>query len=68
MSHGEESSDLLVNIFDALMTVTDEPFTAYIDKLKDDYNVNDPNIDVNYVLLQTESKCRTMEQDSFQGQ
>jgi uncharacterized membrane protein YgcG len=63
MSRGEESSDLLVNIFDALMTVPDATFTAYVDKLKDDYNANDPKVDVDYVLLQTESKSRTMKQE-----
>jgi hypothetical protein len=40
-----------------------DTFKAYLDKLKDDYNANDPKIDVDYVLLQTESKCRTMKQE-----
>jgi hypothetical protein len=63
LSRGEESSDLLVNIFDALMTVPDPTFTAYVDKLKDDYNANDPKVDVDYVLLQTNSKSRTMKRE-----
>jgi hypothetical protein len=63
LSRGEESSDLLVNIFDALMTVPDPTCTAYVDKLKDDYNANDLKVDVDYVLLQTNSKSRTMKRE-----
>jgi hypothetical protein len=45
LARGEQSTDLLVNIFEALGTVPDEAFVTYIDRIKDDYNMGDPKVD-----------------------
>jgi hypothetical protein len=58
-SCGEESSDLLVNIFEALLTVPDDKFNAYIDN----YTADDPKANIDYVLLQAGSKYRTMKRE-----
>jgi hypothetical protein len=62
-AQGEQSTDLLVNIFEALGTMPDEAFVTYIDRIQDDYNIMDPRVDEDYLMAMSESKCRSMMQE-----
>jgi hypothetical protein len=61
MARGEESTDLLVNLFDALASVPDVPFTQYVDCIKDEYNESDPKITVDYLMNRCELKCKVLQ-------
>jgi hypothetical protein len=63
LARGEQSTDLLVNIFEALGTVPDEAFVSYVDIIKDNYNMGDAKVDEDYLMTMTESKSRTMKQE-----
>jgi hypothetical protein len=63
LARGEQSTDLLVNIFGALGTVPDKAFVIYVDRIKDDYNMMDPRVNEDYLMAMSESKCRTMKQE-----
>jgi uncharacterized membrane protein YgcG len=61
MARGEESTDLLVNLFDALASVPDVPFTQYVDRIKDEYDESDPKVTVDYLMNRCELKCKVLQ-------
>jgi hypothetical protein len=63
LARGEQWTDILVNIFEALGTMPGEAFVTYIDRIKDDCNMMDPRVDEDCIMAMSESKCRTMKQE-----
>ena len=61
LARGEESTNLLVNLFDALASVPDVPFTQYVDRMKDDYDESDPKVTVDYLMDRCELKCKVLQ-------
>ena len=57
-SRGEETADLLTNLFQGYLACSDKKFVDYIDKLKDDY---EEGADIHYELLMTKAqqKCKS---------
>jgi len=58
MSRGEESTDLLVNLFEALGSVPDPSFQTYVERIKDDYDENDEKVTADYLMSRCEIKCK----------
>jgi hypothetical protein len=61
MARGEESTDLLVDLFDALSSVPDIPFTQYVDRIKDECDESDPKVTVDYLMNRCELKCKVLQ-------
>ena len=57
MSRGEEFTDLLVNIFEALGSVPDPSFQTYMERIKDDYDSNDEKVTADYRMSRCKIKC-----------
>jgi len=60
MARGEMTHDLLENPFQAYKVVTDCKFIAYICKKEDQYEEGGENIDTDTLMLQADSKLKTM--------
>jgi hypothetical protein len=62
LARGDESPDLLVNIFDALATVPDQSFRAYIfERIKDQSDENDEKVTADYLMARSEIKCKNLQ-------
>ena len=63
MSRGEESTDLLVNLFEALGSVSGPSFQTYVEHIKDDYDENDEKVTADYLMSRCEIKCRKLQRN-----
>ena len=69
MSRGEESTSLLVNLFEALGSVPDPSFQTYVERIKDDYDENDENdendekVTADYLMSRCEIKCKNLQKN-----
>ncbi len=59
MARGETTHDLLANLFKAYKAVTNHEFISYICKKEDQYEEG-KNIDTDLLMLQVDSKFKTM--------
>ena len=62
MSQGEESTDLLVNIFETLGSLSDPSFHIYMERIKDDYNNNDEKVTADYRMSWCKIKCKNLQE------